>query len=233
MFHEISSNSKLVYYKMRESGGSSELFNSDSIKCTVRISLYQRSSSWDSDANNAWPPVFANTGLGGMIIGINHETRLKIIMITNWKINTTTWPFTAPVSQIRKLLDNSLHNVPYIFNTNDLNLCNNSLIFIMKTDIIFISLLYKNKLMLLIVGMCFITEDNIFLVSAWICKKMSNNNLHIHRSDWVAFLHITLFWNFKREYFTFYSNYYLFHFKWIWFLIKADININKYNYIHF
>ena len=139
MFHEISSNSKLGYYKMRESGGSSELFNSDSIKCTVRISLYQRSSSWDRDANNAWPPVFANTGLGGMTIRINHETKLKIMMITNSKINTTTWLFTALVSQIRKLLDNSVYNVPYTFNTNDLNLSNNSLIFIMKTDIIFLS----------------------------------------------------------------------------------------------
>ena len=126
MFHEISSNSKLGYYKMRESGGSSELFNSDSIKCTVRISLYQRSSSWDRDANNAWPPVFANTGLGGMTIRINHETKLKIMMITNSKFNTTTWLFTALVSQIRKLLDNSVYNVPYTFNTNDLNLSNNS-----------------------------------------------------------------------------------------------------------
>ena len=139
MFHEISSNSKLGYYKMRESGGSSELFNSDSIKCTVRISLYQRSSSWDRDANNAWPPVFANTGLGGMIIRINHEKKLNIIMNTNSKIKTTTWLFTTPVSQIRKLLDDSLYIVPYIFNTNDLNLSNNSLIVIVNTDIIFLS----------------------------------------------------------------------------------------------
>ena len=138
-FQEISSNSKLGYYKMRESGGSSELFNSDSIKCTVRISLYQRSSSWDRDANNAWPPVFANTGLGGMIIRINHEKQLNIIMNTNSKINTTTWLFITQVSQIRKLLDDSPYIVPYIFNTNDLNLSNNSLIFIMNTDIIFLS----------------------------------------------------------------------------------------------
>ena len=153
---------------MRQSGGSSELFNSDSIKCTVRISLYQRSWSWDRDANNAWPPVFANTGLGGMIIRINHEKKLNIIMNTNLKINTTTWLFTTPVSQIRKLLDDSLYIVPYIFNTNDLNLSNNSLIFIMKTDIIFLS----------------------------------------YHEYW-------------------YFNYYLFHFNWIWVLIKANINNNK------
>ena len=140
VFSEMSSNYKSSRsYKMRQSGGSSELFNSDSIKCTVRISLYQRSWSWDRDANNAWPPVFANTGLGGMIIRINHEKKRNIIMNTNLKINTTTWLFTTPVSQIRKLFDESLYIVPYIFNTNDLNLANNSFIFIMNTDIIFLS----------------------------------------------------------------------------------------------
>ena len=139
MLLEISSNQKLGYYMMRESGGSSELFNSDSIKCTARISLYQRSSSWDRDANNAWPPVFANTVLGGMMIRIKHKKKLKIIMNTNSKFNTATWLFTTPVSQVRKLFDGSLYIVPYIFNINELNSSNNSHIFIMKTDIIFLS----------------------------------------------------------------------------------------------